>query len=658
MKAEESYRIAMVAACPFPSLRGSQVLVRELAEGLANLGHTVHVVTYPTAQHMVAVRRIAIHRVPKIPGLWTARPFGWQKIVLDLLLVWLLYRVVRREGIQVIHAHNAEGPLVALLVRLLTGVPVIYHAHNALSDELPCYFRGRLPRRAAARLGAVLDHALARGTDFSVALTDRLGAFLALRGAAGRVAVVPPAVTPLRAGARPIKKRGRAPVIMYAGNLDPYQDLDLLVSAFDRVSAAEPAAQLVLVTHKATHAQTARRAARLAERPGVRVVEASTFAAACRELAGADVVACPRGSWSGFPIKVLNYMNLGRPVVQARASGHAVRDGVDGLLFNEGDPRSLARSIVRMLQDPALAARLGQEARQAVKERYSWSQTLPAVVSVYQRVVERTDAQSKDESGGSTMRKRERWIGGRAPREAKDSSGRGLALLFGCLALAGTLAACGGRQEPAVAPLPPLPPAPGAALDPLGDDYVLQPGDVVRVKYLYHPELDVKVPIAPDGTIELQGVGQLLAQGRTTEQLARAIEEQASDQLRDPVVTVIVAELGPRRVYVGGEVRIPGPVVYREGMTPLQAIMDRGGFTEVARTDSVLHLTIRDDGYQATRLDLSRNVEEGAPELQTLNVYDVVYVPRSFIGDANAFVRLYIRGLIPTIPRASIGVTP
>jgi protein involved in polysaccharide export with SLBB domain len=191
-----------------------------------------------------------------------------------------------------------------------------------------------------------------------------------------------------------------------------------------------------------------------------------------------------------------------------------------------------------------------------------------------------------------------------------------------------------------------------------GDEYVLQPGDVVRVKYLYHPELDVKVPIAPDGMVELQGVGQVQAQGKTAEQLARDIEKQASDQLRDPVVSVIVAELGPRRVYVGGEVRIPGPVVYREGMTPLQAIMDRGGFTEVARIDSVLHLTVKDDSYQATRLDLSRNVDQGGPELQTLNVYDVIYVPRSFIGDANAFVRLYIRGLIPTIPRASIGVTP
>src|SRR5688572_1319526 len=116
----DSYRIAVVAPCPFPSLRGSQVLIRELAEGLAEAGHTVHVVTYPTAEHLVAVSRIAIHRVPKVPGLWTTRPLGWQKIVLDLWLLWRLYRTVREQHIQIIHAHNLEGPILGYIVRWLT----------------------------------------------------------------------------------------------------------------------------------------------------------------------------------------------------------------------------------------------------------------------------------------------------------------------------------------------------------------------------------------------------------------------------------------------------------------------------------------------------------------------------------------------------------
>jgi polysaccharide biosynthesis/export protein PslD len=117
---------------------------------------------------------------------------------------------------------------------------------------------------------------------------------------------------------------------------------------------------------------------------------------------------------------------------------------------------------------------------------------------------------------------------------------------------------------------------------------------------------------------------------------------------------VIVDEVGQRKVYVGGEVRNPGFVFYREGMTPLQAILDRGGFTDVARSDSVLKIS----GVEATRLDLSKTLRQGNPELSTLIASDVLYVPRTFIGDANSFVRLYFHNLLPVTPRAGVGFAP
>jgi protein involved in polysaccharide export with SLBB domain len=148
------------------------------------------------------------------------------------------------------------------------------------------------------------------------------------------------------------------------------------------------------------------------------------------------------------------------------------------------------------------------------------------------------------------------------------------------------------------------------------------------------------------------------ASGKTAEELATDVETLSSTNLRDPEVTIIVSQLGPRKVYVGGEVRLPGPVLYKVGMTPMQAILDRGGFTEVARIDSVLHVTSHGNNVDATRLDFSGEIQRGSPELQTLAVNDVIYVPRTFIGDANAFVRLYIRGLMPTMPRFGVGLNP
>jgi len=659
MSVQPRYRIAVVAACPFPSLRGSQVLVRETAEQLAQAGHTVHVVTYPTAQHLTPVSRIAIHRVAKLPGLWTARPFGWQKVILDVLLAWLLWGVVRQQRIDVIHAHNLEAPLIAFLVRWLTGVPVVYHAHNALADELPCYFGHAALRGMARAVGAGFDRRLARAADHTIALSDRLAAYLAARGGAGRISAIAPAAARL-AVPEAAARRERAPVIMYGGNLDPYQDLDCLLHGFARLRAVEPRARLVLVTHAAAHPRTEARAARLAGQPGVAVQVVNSFAAAMRALSGADVLVCPRTSWSGFPIKVLNYMILGRPIVHARASAHALEDGVTGLLYDDGDAGALARALLRVVRDPALAAQLGRQARIVARERFAAAPALASLSAVYEHVIDREQRggqprprQAEREveyamvENGNSMQRRP------SPRRRRSGQQR-LTLLAATLAISTLIGCAASRSE---APLPPVAEPLSASLVDTGQ-YRLEPGDVLRIKFVYQPEMDVKTQIDPDGNIAIPGVGELQARGKTAEELATDVETLSSTNLRDPEVTVIVAELGPRKIYVGGEVRLPGPVPYRVGMTPMQAIMDRGGFTEVARIDSVLHVTSKGTSVEASRLDFSSELKNGSPELTTLAVNDVIYVPRTFIGDANAFVRLYIRGLLPTMPRMGVGFTP
>jgi polysaccharide export outer membrane protein len=405
----------------------------------------------------------------------------------------------------------------------------------------------------------------------------------------------------------------------------------------------------------------------IGERSAVTITVAKTFPAACRELVRADVLVCPRGSWSGFPIKVLNYMALGRPIVHSRSSAHPIEHEVTGLLCDDGDPEGLADAILRLNRDPALAERLGSAAREAALARFGWAQVIPTVLECYRRATGGPPQQPPEEprlkmvkgkrSARPLPRGQRHRIRGYAQGPTRKSMTRIVGLLFAVYVLA-SIAGCAGRQvaSESVAPLPPLEAPEVPVSTDTSDSYRLRPGDVVRVKFLYHPELDVKLPIRPDGSVTLQGVGELHAAGKTANELAREIEKVSAKQLRDPEVTVIVADLGPHKVYVGGEVRVPGYVLFVEGMTPLQAILDRGGFTEFARTDSVLRLTIRDQSYQATRIDLSTNISHGGADLTTLAANDVLFVPRTFIGDANAFVRNYVRGLLPVVPRAGVGI--
>ena len=84
-----------------------------------------------------------------------------------------------------------------------------------------------------------------------------------------------------------------------------------------------------------------------------------------------------------------------------------------------------------------------------------------------------------------------------------------------------SLMAC--RQPQVVTPVP-LPPLDATAVTPIHEgEYRLERGDVLRVKFLYHPELDVRVPIRPDGSITLQATGELAAAGLTTEELGELI---------------------------------------------------------------------------------------------------------------------------------------
>jgi polysaccharide export outer membrane protein len=178
-------------------------------------------------------------------------------------------------------------------------------------------------------------------------------------------------------------------------------------------------------------------------------------------------------------------------------------------------------------------------------------------------------------------------------------------------------------------------------------EYRVQPGDTLEVKFLYHPNENQRLPVRADGVLALPITGDVRVAGLTVEETEQVIRDQAARYLRSPVVNVTVAETGAR-AYVGGEVGNAGFVSLAKPMTPLQAILERGGFTSGADLTRVIVVSRASGTPVSQEIDVSADAD-GTPSPIVLTADDVVVVPKTGIANANAWVNSWIDGLTPQI---------
>ena len=166
---------------------------------------------------------------------------------------------------------------------------------------------------------------------------------------------------------------------------------------------------------------------------------------------------------------------------------------------------------------------------------------------------------------------------------------------------------------------PKYPPAPSAAAAP-DYNYIVGPGDSLNIIVWRNPELSMSVPVRPDGKVTTPLVDELIAQGKTSTQIARDVEQALAKFVRDPIVTIVVTGfVGPysEQIRVVGEAAKPQFLPYKQKMTLLDVMIAVGGLTDFAdgNSASILRASEGDKQYAVRikdlikRGDMSANVE-------------------------------------------------
>lgn len=302
------------------------------------------------------------------------------------LRLWSLIRHIRRGRYNLVHTHLLKADVWGALAARLAGVPVISSKHNAekiLQNQAVGALHGLI---------SLLNHRI-------IALSSGVAEYMTQTGriTGPRMVVIhygldpePPAESEASGVRRELAISSDTPLALCLARLDPQKDHATLLRAWSRVVAAHPEARLLLAggTQLGGEAYVDRLHALV---HSLDLDDRVYFLGVRRDvpdlLAAADLLVMS-SRWEGLGLVFLEAMNAARPIVATAVGGvpEVVRDGDTGLLVEPDDPEALSAAILRLIDDPALAHRLGQNGRVRLERDFTATAMVRNTLGLYAQI--------------------------------------------------------------------------------------------------------------------------------------------------------------------------------------------------------------------------------------------------------------------------------
>jgi glycosyltransferase involved in cell wall biosynthesis len=367
---------------------------------LRDAGFDVTVICPSSEQHSAAREELdGIHVRRYRPRLEARGLVGYlvEYVVALTAMTVLAWRVTARRRISIIQACNPPDLLflVAMPLVVLRGARFVFDHHDVSPELLMA--KGHTADSRVVRLSRTLERLTFGSAVVSIATNDSYREVAVSRGG-----MSPEDVFVVRSGPAqgfdpvppdPGLKRGRRYLVGYVGVMGVQEGLDLLLEA----------AQLI-VTQYGRHditfalAGSGPEAKRLRARSDAMGISGHVHflgrvpdAELVRLLSTADVCVNPDEVNPMNDIstmnKVVEYMALGRPLVQFETREGRISAGASSLYATPNDPASLAEAICRLLDDPELRAEMGARGRERFQDLLAWSRQVPNLLAAYNRAL-------------------------------------------------------------------------------------------------------------------------------------------------------------------------------------------------------------------------------------------------------------------------------
>jgi phosphatidyl-myo-inositol alpha-mannosyltransferase len=365
-------RVGIVCPYAWNIPGGVQSHIRDLAEALIELGHSVSVIT--TADEGVPLPDYVVAAVKPVPVPYNG---SVARVSLGPVSANRVRRWIKEGNFDVLHVHEPTAPSLSMLACWIAAGPIVATVHTAMPKSRVLTAAIPVIRSALEKINGRIAVSEAART----MLVEHLG---------GDAVLIPNGVA-TRRYARPVEPLpgwpGEGGAIGFLGRMDETRKgLPVLLSAFEILGAQRPGLRLLIAGPGDAAEVLDLVPAGLQDR--VVLLGQISDEDKVRMLHSVDVFCAPNTGGESFGIVLAEAMAAGAPIVASDldAFRRVLRGGRAGELFVNEDPADLARAAGRLLDDPERRRELSAAATAAVSV-YDWSVVAKDVVNVYETVV-------------------------------------------------------------------------------------------------------------------------------------------------------------------------------------------------------------------------------------------------------------------------------
>lgn len=378
-------KILQLAPHPFFVERGTPIDVSLVLRVLSERENTsVDILVYNEGVDM-NLPGIKIYRIPNLKFLKNVRPgYSNKKLLCDFFMLIEAWKLIKNNKYDLIHA-GEEAVFIAMLFKFLYKIPYVYDLDSSVAQQL---VEKKPLLKFLSPIFTWLETKAIQDSVVNLPVCNALAELCEKSGSRKTVTIhdISQLKNPGAESTGFLKKELSLDkfILLYVGNLEPYQGIDLLLESFQVACMKTEKIDLVVIGGVEEDINFYKeKTRRLNINHRTHFLGPKPFDKLDKYLAEADIIACPRIRGINTPMKIFPYLHSGRAVIATDLYTHNQILTKNEAYLAPATPKGFAEGIIELVENENLRLEFGKNGYAFVEKNHTYAAHKKRLLGVY-----------------------------------------------------------------------------------------------------------------------------------------------------------------------------------------------------------------------------------------------------------------------------------